>query len=151
MSSRARITLGIALLLLVGGVIVREIPWLAWPLTFVGIFLVIWGRAPSKTERVIAQLPGGKFLLTGLDQVDMILMPRDRELEGHLRKKIEAYDTRRRATLKDLLTTRHAASIGSDWTVFNQDGLVDHNFAGPGPIKEEFRDPIKRILRDLGV
>ena len=78
MSSRARITLGIALLLLVGGVIVREIPWLAWPLTFVGIFLVIWGRAPSKTERVIAQLPGGKFLLTGLDQVDMILMPRDR-------------------------------------------------------------------------
>jgi hypothetical protein len=87
-SSRARITLGIAVLLLVGGMIVREITWLAWPLTFVAIFLVIWGRAPTETEKFIAQLPGGKLLLKGLDQVDMILMPRDRELEGHLRKKL---------------------------------------------------------------
>ena len=58
---------GIALLLMVGGVVVREINWLAWPLTFFAIFVAIWGRAPTETQRLIAQLPGGKFLLKGFD------------------------------------------------------------------------------------
>ena len=85
-------------------------------------------------------------MLTALNQLDMILIPRDKGLENHLRKKIEAYDPRRRAALRELLTTRHAGPIGSDWTVFNQDGLVAQDFPGPGPIKEEFRDPIKEDI-----
>ena len=50
----------------------------------------------------------------------------------------------------ELLITRNPRGVGAEWPTFNGDGLVVGDFAGPGPIKEEFRDPIKRILRDLG-
>jgi hypothetical protein len=150
MSSRSRITLGLALLVPVMVMLAREVHWLALPITLFGMFLIVWGRAPTATEKLIGKLPGGRYVLAALNQLDMILIPRDKGLENHLRKKIEAYDPRRRAALRELLTTRHAGPIGSDWTVFNQDGLVAQDFAGPGPIKEEFRDPIKRILNELG-
>ena len=71
---------GIALLLVVVGAILREFTWLVFPLTCFAIFLVIWGRAPSETEGIITQLPGAKSLLKVLDQLDMILVPRDRDL-----------------------------------------------------------------------
>jgi hypothetical protein len=89
-------------------------------------------------------------ILKGLDQVDMILIPRDRDAEEHLRAIVGRYDAGRRASLKQLIITRNAGPAGSDWIVFNQDGLVISTFSGPGPVKEEFRDPIKRILKDLG-
>jgi hypothetical protein len=81
MASRARITLGIALLLAVLAMIIREIHWLAALLTFFGLFLIVWGRLPSETETSVAQLPGGVIILKGLDQLDMILVPRDQALE----------------------------------------------------------------------
>jgi hypothetical protein len=150
MASRARITLGIALLLAVLAMIIREIQWLAALLTLFGLFLIVWGRLPSETEKWIAQLPGGEIILKGLDELDTILVPREPDAEKHLREIIERYDARRRASLKQLIITRNASLAGSDWTVFNQDGLVISTFSGPGPVREEFRDPIKRILRDLG-
>jgi|SRR5579863_407698 len=149
MSARARITLGIALLVAVFAMIIREIHWLAVLLTLFGLFLVVWGRLPNETEKAIAQLPGGKIILVGLDQLDMILVPRDDELEKYLRETIERYDEKKRAALKDLLNTRNPRRFGAEWPAFNADGLVVGDFNGPGPIKEEYRGSIKRILRDL--
>src|SRR5258708_39027572 len=106
MSARARITLGIGLLLAVFAMIIREIHWLAVLLTFFGLFLVAWGRLPKETEKTIAKLPGGKIILKGLDQLDMILVPRDSELEKYLRETIERYDDKKRAALRVLLNTR---------------------------------------------
>ena len=63
MSSRARITFGLALLMVVLAMIIREIHWLAALLMFLGLFLVVWGRLPVETEKMIAQLPGGKIIL----------------------------------------------------------------------------------------
>jgi hypothetical protein len=148
--ARARITIGIALLLAVAAMIIREIHWLAVVLVFFGLLLVAWGRLPKETETTISQLPGGKIILKGLDQVDMILVPRDNELEKYLRETIERYDDRLRAALRVLLNTRNPYRVGTEWQTFKNDGLVVGEFSGPGPIKEEFRDSIKRILRDLG-
>jgi hypothetical protein len=149
--TRARITLGLALLVPVLVMLAREIYWLVVPLTLFGMFLIVWGRAPSETERLVSQLPGGKHLLKGLNQLDMILTPRDRDVEQHLREVIGRYDTRRRQALKTLLITQNAGLVGSDWIVFNQDALVLHPHSGPGPIKDEFRESIKRILKELEV
>lgn len=130
--------------------ILREIQWLAVLVLLFGIFLIIWGRFPGETENFIARLPGGEIILKGLDQLDTILVPRERDLEQHLRKIIERYGASRREALRQLIITRNAYLAGTDWTVFNQDGLVVGTFNGPGPVREEFRDPIKRILKDLG-
>jgi hypothetical protein len=150
MSARARITLGIGLLVAVLAMIIREIHWLAALLTFFGLFLIIWGRLPNETERAIAQLPGGAIILKGLDQLDMILIPRDQALEKYLRERIESYDPQKRAALTDLLETRNPRRFGAEWPTFLADGLVVGDFSGPGRIKEEFREPIKRILKSLG-
>ena len=150
MASRARITLGIALLLAVLAMIIREIHWLAALLTFFGLFLIVWGRLPSETEKSVAQLPGGTLILKVLDQLDMILVPRDQALEKYLRERIESYDPQKRAALKDLLETRNPRRFGAEWPTFMADGLVVGDFSVPGPIKDEFREPIKRILKQLG-
>ena len=150
MSTRARITLGIALLLAVLAMIIREIHWLAVLLALFALFLVVWGRLPNQTEKAIGQLPGGNIILKGLDQLDMILVPRDRELEKYLRETIERYDDGKRAALNVLLNTRNPRRVGAEWPIFQGDGLVVGDFSGPGPIREEFRDPIKRILKELG-
>src|SRR5262249_727156 len=81
----------------------------------------------------------------------MILTPRDRDVEQHLREVIGRYDTRRRQALKTLLITQNAGVVGSDWIVFNQDALVLHPHSGPGPIKYQFPEPIKTILKELKV
>lgn len=101
MTSRVRITLGIALLTTVLAVFLREIQWLAAPVFLFGIFLIVWGRLLSETEKWIAQLPGREIILNGLDQLDMILIPRDRDLEQHLRKTIGVYDAPRRQALSN--------------------------------------------------
>lgn len=131
--------------------IIREWQWLSVLVILFGLFLIIWGRLPSETENFIARLPGGETLSKGLDQLDTILVPRERDLEQHLREIIERYDASRRAALKQLIITRNAYLVGTDWTVFNQDGLVVGTFNGPGPVRDEFREPIKRILRDFGL
>jgi hypothetical protein len=130
--------------------IIREIHWLAVILTLFGLFLVVWGRLPTETERAITQLPGGKSILKGLDQLDIILVPRDQALEKYLRERIESYDAQKRAALKNLLETRNPRRFGAEWPTFLADGLVVGDFSGPGPIKEEFREPVKRILKSLG-
>jgi hypothetical protein len=110
MSSRARITFGLALLMVVLAMIIREIHWLAALLMFLGLFLVVWGRLPIETEKMIAQLPGGKIILKGLDQLDMILVPRDHDLEKYLRETIERYDDPKRAALQGVIENSQSSS-----------------------------------------
>ena len=45
MSSRSRITLGLALLVPVMVMLAREIDRLALPITLFGMFLIVWARA----------------------------------------------------------------------------------------------------------
>ena len=118
MTARARITLGIGLLVVVLAMIIREIHWLAALLLFLSLFLIVWGRLPNETEKAIAQLPGGEIILKGLDHLDMILVPRDSELERYLRETIERYDDKMRAALRVLLNTRNPHRVGAEWSTF---------------------------------
>jgi hypothetical protein len=129
--------------------IAKDIHWIAAPLTLFAMFLIAWGRAPKETRAVIGRLPGQSYLLAALDQLDMIISPRDAELDKHLRKIIGRYDPTTRQTLKTLVVTGTQAI--QNWSVFSQDSLLDTRYRQPGPIREELREPIKRILADLGV
>ena len=147
---RDRTTLGIALAVAVVAIIGRDFPLIAVPLALLAILLVVWGRESQGTERFIGSLPGGRYLLKGLHQLDLVLSPRDQEFEQHLRRTIAAYPVVVRASLAKLKKTRNARSIDdAHWRQFDQDGLVDHPHSGPGPIKDNLRDIIGRILDEL--
>lgn len=112
--------------------------------------LIFWGRDSERTEAFIGSLSGGKFLLRVLHQLDLIISPRDIDYELHLRKLIAGYEPQYRRSLRELSDTRAGAQInGVHWQKFKTDGLIDHPSGGPGPIKPELRDMIRRILRDL--
>jgi hypothetical protein len=149
--AKSRITLGIALIVVALAAIGREYPWIVIPLVLVAVFLILWGRESRATEQFIAALPGGRYILKGLHQVDLIISPRDQEYERHLRTLIAGYPEIVRISLVKLRTTRAATSIPeSHWQQFRHDGLVDHPHSGPGPIKEDLREIVGRILDDLG-
>jgi hypothetical protein len=57
----------------------REFPWIAIPLELFAIFLIIWGREGRRTEAFIGRLPAGGYMLKVLEQLDLILSPRDRD------------------------------------------------------------------------
>ena len=149
--AKARITLGIALFVTALAVIGREYVWVFIPLLLVGMFLIVWGRGSRATERVIGALPGGRYVLKGLRQFDLIISPRDQAYERYLRTVIAGYPEILRMSLATLRTTRTATSIpDTHWQQFRHDGLVDHPHSGPGPIKEDLREIIGQILDDLG-
>jgi hypothetical protein len=149
--ARARITLGLALVITVLAVIGRAYPVVALPLLAAAIFLIVWGRAGRATEQVIGSLPGGGYILKFLHQIDLIISPRDQEFERHLKSLIAGYPLVVRASLAKLTQTRSGASVDSShWQQFRHDGLVDHPHSGPGPIKEDLREMVGRILDELG-
>jgi hypothetical protein len=144
---QSKITVGIAILVAV--LASRDFSFAILLIVF-AVFLIVWGRDRQRTERFVADLPGGQYLSKGLHQLDLVLSPRDQEFEEHLRKVIAAYPPVLRASLARLKETRDARSIDEAyWTQFNNDGLVDHPHSGPGPIKDNLRDIIGRILDQL--
>jgi hypothetical protein len=151
MPEKDRTTFGLALVLVLVGAIAPLSIWIrvfAWAFA---VFLLVGGRDSERTEAAVGRIPiAGEFLVRALHQLDLMISPRDREYESHLRKVVTAYGPRYRESLRKLLQTRLASQIPEGhWLKFRKDGLVDHPSAGPGPIKPELRDPIKRILRDL--
>ena len=122
---------------------------LAWVFA---LFIFFWGRHSERTEAAVSRIPmAGPFLVKGLHQLDLIISPRDQDYEQHLREVITAYSPRYRQSLRKLLQTRLASQIpDGHWLKFSKDGLVEHLHSGPGPIKTDLRDPIRRILRELG-
>jgi hypothetical protein len=145
-------TFGLALVLVLIGVIASASTWImvfAWAFA---LFILVWGRDSARTEAMVNRIPvAGEFLARGLHQLDSIISPRDQDYEEHLREVITAYSPRYRQSLRKLLQTRLASQIpDSHWLKFSKDGLVEHPHSGPGPIKTDLRDPIRRILRELG-
>jgi hypothetical protein len=152
MSKKARITLGIALLVASLAMIGREIPWFAVIVGLFAVFLVIWGREERATEIFIERLPGGPRILVWLREFDLILTPRDLKYEAYVERIVRGYNPLLQKSLRTLKDTRDPNSILSqDWQRFNADKLVDHPSSGPEGIKPELRDLVGRVLDDLGV
>jgi hypothetical protein len=146
-----RTTLALALFVILVGAIASLSIWIRLLAAAFSVFLLFWGRDSEGTEAMVSRIPiAGPFLLRGLHQLDLIISPRDQDYEEHLREVITAYGPRYRQSLRKLLQTRLASQIpDGHWLKFSKDGLVEHPHSGPGPIKTELRDPIRRILQSL--
>ena len=150
MARRDRITLGIALAVAVIAVIGREFAWIAVPLLILAVFLIAWGREPRRAEAFIGRLPGGQYLLKGLNQFDLILSPRDLEREQHLRTILQGYGPLVRQNLRRLMITDNPSSVlPGEWEWFNKDRLVEHPHSGPGGIKPELKEVLGRLLDEF--
>jgi hypothetical protein len=77
MQERDRITLGLALLVILMGVVAPMSMSISIPTFAFAVFLLFWGREGQRTETAIGRLPGGQFMLRGLRQLDLIISPRD--------------------------------------------------------------------------
>jgi hypothetical protein len=73
---RDRTTLGIALLVAATAVIGRAYPWISILLIMLAVFFIAWGRDQRRMEAFVGRLPGGPYLLTWLEQLDLIISPR---------------------------------------------------------------------------
>ena len=148
-----RITLALAILVVLLGAIAPESFWISVLASAFAVFLIFWGRDSERTEAWVSRLPvGGQLLTKWLHQLDLIVSPRDQDYEEHLRRVISGYDAKQRKFLRRLLDTRAYRSIPiGEWERFNKDNLVVYTHGAPGPIKPEFRDPISRILGELDV
>src|SRR5258708_34935668 len=125
--AKSRITLGIALIVVALAAIGREYPWIVIPLVLVAVFLILWGRESRATEQFIAALPGGRYMLKGLHQVDVIVSPRDQDYERYIRTHIARYPEIGRLSLGKLRTIRAATSIPeSRAEQFRYEDLVAH-------------------------
>jgi hypothetical protein len=91
MAGRDRTTLGISLIVAVLAMSAREYVWLQVPLTAFAVFLIVWGRESKRTEAFISRMPGGHYLQRVLQQFDLILSPRNLELEQHFRDVLSRY------------------------------------------------------------
>jgi hypothetical protein len=151
MVARDRTTLGIALAVAGIAVMGREFPWIAIPLELFAIFLIIWGREGRRTEAFIGRLPAGGYMLKVLEQLDLILSPRDRDYEQQIRMVITGYRDDLRMALRILWTTRNPNNITSQqWDQFFRDCLVDSPSNNRGSMKAELRDIVGRVLDELG-
>jgi hypothetical protein len=151
MEARDRITLGIALALIVVAAMSREFLWTTVPLTLFAIFLVVWGREGRRTEAFVGRLPGGKYALKALEQLDMVISPRDKEYEHHIQIIIEGYGHDLRNSLRELWRIRNSSRILADHlSRFTADGLIEYPKNGPGWIKTDIRRAVGRVLDKLG-
>lgn len=76
---RDRTTLGIALLVAVAAVIGRVYPWISIPLIMLAVFFMAWGRDQRRVEAFVGRLPGRRYLLKWLNQLDLIISPREEQ------------------------------------------------------------------------
>lgn len=151
MASRDRTTLGIGLIVAMLAVSAREYIWLQFPLAILALFFIVWGRAPKGTEAFIGRLPAGGFLLQGLAQIDLVLSPRDLELDKHIHGIVAKYTIETRAALRRLLNTRNPNSISDPFlSQFTGDGLIERHGNGHTPVKNELRESLARALDNLG-
>jgi hypothetical protein len=76
---RDRTTLGIGALLVAAAVIGKAYPLISVPLVGLAVFLIAWGRDQRRVESFVGRLPAGRYLLNGLNQLDLIISPRDEQ------------------------------------------------------------------------
>lgn len=149
-AGKARITLGIALIVAALAVIGRAVPWISIPLILLAVFFIVWGKEQHATESFIKGLPFGAHILKLFDAIDSVLMVRDREHEQHIKKIIAAYDTKTKAALRELYRTRNTNFVRMYVNQFISDGFIEYPKDGPGWIKPELRDIVGRALDDSG-
>jgi hypothetical protein len=150
MAGRDRTTLGLGLIVAVLAMTAREHLWLQVPLALFAVFLMVWGREPKRTEAFIRQMPGGRYLQRGLRHLDLILSPRDLELEQHFREVLSHYSPHEIKVLRQLWLTRNPNNISHPFhSKFFQDGLTEHHMS-PSQVKEELRETVGRLLDELG-
>jgi hypothetical protein len=79
MAKRARMTFALALVVTVLAVIGRQTVWIAIPVLLFALFLIAWAQEQRATEAFVKDLPWGRHLFKGLEQIDALLVPQDRE------------------------------------------------------------------------
>ena len=148
---RARITVGVTLAIMVLAVMARHFLLAEKALGLVAIFFIVWGRWNRGTEAFIRRLPCGKYALKFLEQIDLILSPRDREYDQHIRAVITAYNSDMQDSLRIVLRTRNSSRVPPHHgATFTDDGLIEYPRNGPGRIKPELRYIVERALNELG-
>jgi hypothetical protein len=94
-------------------------PLIEIALESIAIFFIVWGMNSRGTEAFIGNLPGGKYVLKILEQIDLLLSPRDLEYEQRIREVIIGYDNDLRKALHGLLKTRNPFDLTSqEWERF---------------------------------
>ena len=150
MASRDRITLGMALAIVVVTVIVGQIPYISVPLALFAVFLIVWGRESRRTEALIRRLPGGRYALKVLNQLDRVLSPRDREYDKHIKAVVADCDANMLQSLRILWRTRNTSRISPEYLHrFTEEGLIEYPPNGPGRLKPELQVFIGRLLDEL--
>ncbi len=148
---RSRITVGVTFAIAVLAVMARDFQLIELALGLVAVFFIVWGRWNRETEAFIGRLPCGKCALKFLEQIDLILSPRDREHDQHIRAVISAYNSDIRASLRIVLRTRNSSRVlAHHLAPFTADGLIEYPQNGPGQIKPELRYIVERTLSELG-
>jgi hypothetical protein len=151
MAGRDRITFGLAIIVAILAMLAREHVLVQTGLAAFAVFLIIWGREPRGTEEFLKRVPGGSFALKALEQLDLILSPRDREYERHIRSVITGYDAEQRKALRELWRTRTSTHTpNAHFQRFQADGLIDLPKDGPGWIKSDLRSIVGRTLDEVG-
>lgn len=150
MAGRARITLGIAVGIAVLAMMAREHVLLQLLLAIFAVFLILWGRAERRMEAFIGGLRGGSYALKVLNQLDLIISPRDQEYDKYIKAIIIGYDDDLKASLRTLFITRNSSRISANHlSRFIADGFMEFPKDGPGSIKEELRVIVRRTLDEL--
>jgi hypothetical protein len=110
MATRDRITLAIALVVVLVAMIGGYFPLVAIPLWLFAAFLFVWGREPRRTEAFIGRLPGGGYILKALERLDLVLSPRDQESDRQIR-----------TTVTDHTEQTHSSSLAPPGPVVDVD------------------------------
>jgi hypothetical protein len=76
---RDRTTLGIALLVAAAAVIGKAYPLISVPLIMLAVFFIAWGRDQRSLEAFVGRMPAGHYLLKALNQLDLIISPKDEQ------------------------------------------------------------------------
>jgi hypothetical protein len=152
MATRARLTLALAFIVATLSIVGREWLWVALVLALLAVFLVFWAQEQRATETFTKNIPWvGPRLLKGLQHIDLLLVPQDRQYNQYIRETIEGYEAELRAALRVLHRTRNTSKVTSvHLNRFVSDGLIEYPKDGPGWLKPELRDIVGRTLDDLG-
>jgi len=155
-SARDRITLGLALILAVGSGLSNS-TYVAVPLLLIAIFLLLWGRAPKRTEAVVAGLPFGGKLLWGLAHIDRtitppVVLPGDAERAAYFARvwtNVTAEEKRRLASV--CIHGRGSPFSSPRWERLGSDALVEADTQGHARIRQEYKELIVESLRKEGL
>jgi len=150
MAKRAKIAIGITLLIAGLAVIGRPTLWIGTAMLLLAVFFVYWAMEQRATEAFVESLPMGRHLKNMLVYIEAALVARDPDYAQHIRSTVVGYDAELRTALRTLYRTRNTNLVGQHEQRFKADGLIEYPKDGPGWIKPEARDIVGRTLDEIG-